>query len=129
MKPVCSFSMHWAEQHERDLNGWWEENLKSVSNSSTHQSNALINVLSNWNQVMEQSYPVQPTQGLISTEAQWINDSISMHVCVHVCVCVETAYFFDKDLYVSAPTGLRLFLGWIITLFELHRMLKCWDRN
>lgn len=65
-----------------------ERRTLSVSNSSAHQSNALINVLSNWNQVMEQSYPVQPAQGLISAEAQWINGSISMHVCVCMFVYV-----------------------------------------
>lgn len=53
----------------------------SELNSSPGHSNGLIDVSNHWNQVMKQSSTVQPAQGLINTEVQWVNDSTAL-VCM-----------------------------------------------
>lgn len=90
-----------------------ERSTLSVLNSSPNQSNGLINVSNHWIQVMERSSPVQPAQGLINTEVQWVNDGTS------VCVVRLTNYMIEcENPYASLPTGPCMFAGWIVFLMK-----------
>lgn len=59
---------------------------------------------------MKQSSPVQPAQGLINTEVQWVNDSTGVCVCVYGWWnCLTTWH----GIYAPLPTSQHMFAGWI----------------